>query len=171
MKEILLRKSIRSFESKKIEKEKIEQILLAAMSAPSANNLQLWEFIVVDDVRLLEKIGDMSPYAKCAKNAPLAIVVLVKEQGEKGLSRWYSCDTSAATQNILTEATYLGLGSVWLGVDPDGERKNYLRTLLNIPDSVHPCSVVLLGYSKNELLRENPKEYKVEKIHFNKFRN
>jgi nitroreductase len=62
MKEILNRRSIRVFEEKTVEREKIERMLRAAMQAPYAHNFQPWEFIVVKDKEKRKAIADLSIY-------------------------------------------------------------------------------------------------------------
>lgn len=58
-------------------------------------------------------------------------------------------DMSAATQNILLEATYLGLGAVWIGIAPIEDRMNYLREILELDDNIQPFCLIPLGYSKD----------------------
>ena len=72
---IATRTSIRNYEARKVEKEKIEKILRAAMAAPTAMNKQPWHFVVVDKRDVLDALAEVNPYAKMLKKAPLAIVV------------------------------------------------------------------------------------------------
>ena len=65
MNEIFHRTSIRRYLDKPVENEKIEKLLQAAMAAPSAGNQQPWEFYVVKDTAILEKLSNTSPYASC----------------------------------------------------------------------------------------------------------
>ena len=61
------RRSVRRFEDREVGAEQIEQLLAAAMMAPSARNGQPWRFIVVDDRRLLATIAEMNPNAAMAE--------------------------------------------------------------------------------------------------------
>ena len=70
MNSIFHRVSIRKFQDKPVEPEKIETLLRAAMAAPSARNQQPWEFYVVTNKDLIQKLSTVSPYAGCAKDAP-----------------------------------------------------------------------------------------------------
>lgn len=70
------RVSVRNYTSKSVEKDKIDNMLKAAMSAPSAVNKQPWAFVVISDRKLLDQIGDSLPNSKMIKNAQLAIAVL-----------------------------------------------------------------------------------------------
>ena len=72
---ILQRTSVRSYEDRPVEKEKIEKLLRAGMAAPTAVNKQPWHFIVVTDKDQLQKLAEANPNAGMAAKAPLAIVV------------------------------------------------------------------------------------------------
>lgn len=68
---ILQRTSVRSYEDRPVEKEKIEKLLRAGMAAPTAVNKQPWHFIVVTDKNQLEKLAEANPNAGMAAKAPL----------------------------------------------------------------------------------------------------
>ncbi|MCF7925706.1 MAG: nitroreductase family protein [Candidatus Izimaplasma sp.] len=140
---VLKRKSIRKYTNKVIEDEKIQELLKAAMQAPSANNQQPWEFIVVDDQALLTKLSEASPGAWMLKNVTKAIVVVMKETEKSPVMAPQDCAT--ATQNILLRATELGLGGVWIGVYPKQERYTYIEAQLKITKG-HAFSMIALGY-------------------------
>ena len=147
--EIINRRSVRSYRSDAVSEEQIEQVLRAAMAAPSAGNQQPWEFIVVTDRSLLTKITEVHPHSKMLLEAPAAIVVCGNLSREKHADYWVQ-DCSAAVQNMLLEATHRGLGSVWLGVYPRQDRVAGVKKLFNLPESVIPFAVVALGYAKEQ---------------------
>ena len=72
---IMARKSVRSYTSRPVEKEKVDIMLKAAMAAPSAVNKQPWSFIVIDDKEVLNHLAQVLPYAKMTAEAPEDIVV------------------------------------------------------------------------------------------------
>lgn len=111
MKAIFNRASVRSFDGRKVEPEKIELLMKAAMAAPSACNQQPWEFVVITDPATLGKLAECSPYAGCIRQAPLGIAVCMRTEGLPAPS-YTQIDASAATENILLEAVHLGLGTV-----------------------------------------------------------
>lgn len=128
---IFTRRSIRSFiKEKKVEYEKVDIILHAAMQAPSACNKQPWEFLVLDDKKIIDSIAPIDKHYVLAAKAPLVVIVLGNEKttyrGENGLA-WYPQDLSASIQNMLLQAAELGLGSVWIGTYPDEKRINGLK--------------------------------------------
>jgi len=149
MQEIINRRSIRSYRDEAVTEEQVEQILRAAMAAPSAGNQQPWEFVVVTDRALLVKISEVHPHAKMLLEAPAAILVCGDTNREKHADFWVQ-DCSAAVQNMLLEATHQALGSVWLGVYPRQDRVDGLKKLFNLPKSVIPFAVVALGYATNQ---------------------
>ena len=137
------RRSVRRYEEgKTVEHEKIVTMLKAAMAAPSACNLQPWEFIVVTEEEGLNQLKDCIDRENGRSyNAPAAFVVC----GNTSYLPWEgtgAMDCSAAIENILLAATALELGAVWIGaVDGDA-----VRGLLDIPDHVAVISVVFFGY-------------------------
>ena len=147
--EIINRRSIRSYKSDAVTDEQIEQVLRAAMAAPSAGNQQPWEFIIVTDRTLLTKITEIHPHSKMLLEAPAAIVVCGNMTREKHAEFWVQ-DCSASVQNMLLEATHQGLGTVWLGVHPRRDRVDGLKKLFKLPESVIPFAVIALGYAKEQ---------------------
>lgn len=157
------RNSIRKYTSQKIEEEKIKALLTSAMQSPSAKNQQPWEFIVVDDTKLLKRMSEASKGSWPLSSAPLAIVTIMKPTDK---SPHYAVqDMSAATQNILLEATLQGLGGVWIGCYPLEERTSLIKSVLQIPAPYEPFSVIAIGYPDEE--REITIRYTQDRVHRN----
>jgi nitroreductase len=148
MEEIFKRMSIRSYEDTPVEDKKIEMLLRAAMAAPSAGNQQPWEFYVVRDRRIIEGLAQCSPYANCARNAPVAIVACYSKKRLR-FKAFADVDMSAAVENILLEAVTQDLGAVWLGVAPIRIRMQFVKRLMGLPDEVMPFAIIPVGYAKN----------------------
>lgn len=168
---IFTRRSIRSFiKEKKVEQEKVDILLRAAQQAPSACNKQLWEFLVLDDEKIIDSIAPIDKHYVLAAKAPLVIIVLGNEKtsyrGENGLA-WYPQDLSASIQNILLQAAELGLGSVWIGTYPDEKRINGLKKHFNMPEHITPFAVIAVGYSEDK--HKFVDRYDSSKIHYNKY--
>ncbi len=149
MNAIFTRRSVRQFLDKTVEQEKVEKLLRAAMQAPSGNNQQPWEFLVVRGRDNLATLSKYNQYASCLNNADLAIIVL-GDKNRMTLPELWEQDLGAATQNIELQAVELGLGSVWLGTAPDKTKMNFINDLYNLSDNLMPYSVVAVGYPKNE---------------------
>lgn len=163
---IMTRTSIRSYQDKPVEEAKIEQILRAAMAAPSAGNKQPWKFIVVRDRNLLSQISANLHTIRMAEKAPMAIVVcgdLNNTFPEDGRDYWVE-DTSAASENILLAAHSLGLGAVWCGIYPMRERGAFMQKLLRLPENIVPLNVVPIGYPAEDPLPKD--KWKPENIHY-----
>ncbi len=164
---ILNRKSVRNYvKGKEVTDEQIEKILKAGMAAPSARNLQPWEFIVVKDRKILDALAEKSPHGKMLSDASLAIVVAGNLNIE-GVSDFWIQDTSAVTQNILLEVEALGLGAVWIGGYPKEDRANMIKKELKLPENIIPLNIISIGYPTG---KDQPKDkWKPEKIHYNKY--
>lgn len=141
---LFARRSIRKFVEGEISSQQVEELLRAAMVAPSAGNAQPWHFMVIRDRGMLERIPDIHPNASMACDAQLAIMVCADPSLEKYSGRW-PLDCSAATQNILLAATSMGLGSVWVGVYPDEQRMDQMRELCGIPATISPFALIPIG--------------------------
>jgi nitroreductase len=163
---ILSRRSIRAYTDEPVTEEQIEQLLRAAMSAPSANNEQPWQFVVIDDRELLDTIPDeVHPYSKMLKEAPVAILVCGEPRRQHHAGYWEQ-DCAAATQNLLLAAHSLGLGAVWLGVHPREKRVNGMRELLNLPGYLVPFALISIGHPAEEFPPSN--RYDPERVHRNR---
>ena len=163
---IFTRRSIRKYKTMPVQQQDVQQILKAAMYAPTANNTQSCQFIVIDERSQLDAIAKVHPYAQMLKKAPLAIIVC----GDRNLEKedfYLSINGSAATQNILLAAHALGLGSVWLGVYGRPKRMDDIARLFNLPENIVPISAIAIGYPDEEKTAEN--RYKEDKIHLNKW--
>jgi len=147
---ILGRRSIRVFENKKVEPEKVDILLECAFAAPSSKNVQPCHLMVIDDASLLEKIGTVHARTKMAAGAPLAIGVCVdvaKYEKEQNLTdgTWME-DSSCAMENILIAARSLGLEGVWMQIVNRPEREEGVSRLLNLPEGVKLFALAILGY-------------------------
>lgn len=162
MKEIFHRTSIRSYLDKPVEDDKIEKMLRAAMTAPSAGNQQPWEFYVVKDKAVLKKLSLTSPYAGCTAKAPLAFVACYRTNCDK--PPFAHIDLSASVENLLLEADALELGAVWIGIAPIQERMDAIHTLLDMPENLVAFAIIACGYPKNVRPQEN--RFDPERVHF-----
>ncbi len=159
---MLNRKSVRKYSNKPVEQDKIDLIVKSAMSAPSAKNLQPWEFLVVTDKNLLKQIAKYIPNASYSKKSQFAIIVC----GDKNVSeKFWVQDCSAATENILLAVESLDLGAVWCAVYPYEDKVEKIQKLFKLPDNIVPLNVIPVGYPKK---KETPKQkYNPKKVHTN----
>lgn len=161
---IFARRSIRSYQERPVEMEKIDVLLKAAMAAPSAMNIKPWEFIIVTDAQKLSDIRGALIFGKF--NAPLAILVCGNTSFFKHplASRFWVQDCSAATENILLAAVELGLGTVWCGVHPIHNFTKQISDILELPDHVKPLNVIYVGYPAEE--KPARTQYNPQRVHW-----
>ena len=166
---ILSRRSIRSYEAKPVEREKIDLILQCGQFAPSGMNRQPWHFTVVTNRKLLDEISNANreillrspdegtrfraqdPNFDSFRGAPMAIIVSGDPSGRNTMG-----DCANAIENMALAATALGLGSCYLASfklameQPEGA---FLLEKLMIPQGYIPMFALSLGYG-NEVLGE-----------------
>lgn len=148
MKEIKIRRSIRTFiEDKKVSRESIERLLRAAMQAPSAMNRKPWCFMVIDDEEVIQKLINHPAFIGRIKEAKAFILVMANL--DKATCKLYHQDLAASTENILLEATHLGIGSYWIGVYETDTRLDVIKEIFNLPTNIEPFSLIALGYPKS----------------------
>ena len=160
------RRSIRKYRDRPVPAEMIEEMLRAAMFAPSARNFRSWQFIVVDERKKLDDLSEIHPYAKMLKQASLALLVCgdISIEPEDGYN---AINCSAATQNILLAAHELGLGTCWLGLFPRKPRMDDVSKYFNLPEHIMPVNLIAVGWPAEQ--KSRPDRFEKEKIHLNEW--
>lgn len=156
------RRSVRKYLDKPISKDILKQLVDAGRLAPTARNDQPWEFIVVTERELLQKVGGATDYGKFVRNAVACIVVCCQE------TKYFLEDGSAATENIILAAESFGIGSCWVA----GHKKAYcaeVKKILNIPDNLIVISLISLGYPDPLEKTSRQKKGLDEVLHWEKF--
>ena len=163
---IFNRRSVRKYRDERVHDELIENLLKAAMQAPSACNAQPWEFIVVSKKEDKKAISKMHKFATPAREASHLIITL-GNLNESKVHGMIEQDLGACNENILLQATHEGLGAVWLGFHPIEDRTLKLKEYLNIPDYCIPFSVICVGWPERD--GEVKIRYDKSKVHFDRF--
>jgi len=135
------RRSIRKYTAEPVGSEDVETLLEAAMAAPSADNLQPWEFVVVQDARLRQQLAQTHPWSTMCATAPVVFVVCAAERRS---AHWIE-DASAATENLLLAAAGRDLGAVWVGIYPNARYEKHVRGVLGIPNDLRVLCLVPVG--------------------------
>ena len=162
MEEIFKRRSIRHYLDKPVEEEKINEILKAAMASPSAKNERPWEFYVIANKEILLKLSTATPYAHPISEAPLGIAMFTRK--DTACPCFQDIDCGIASENILLEATHLGLGAVMIGVAPTEERERAVEEILQAPASLRAFALFSIGYPAYE---PKPREtFEPDRIHY-----
>lgn len=166
METLLNRRSIRNYKPVDIPSGLINELLKAAMYAPSASNQQPWHFVVISDRKVLDEIPKFHPYASMTAKCPSAIVICADTRQLIHPDFWVQ-DCSAATENLLLAAHAKGLGAVWVGLYPREERKEPFRKLLGLPEGIEPFSLIPIGVPAEQA--DQPNRFLVERIHLGKW--
>lgn len=167
------RRSIRKYKSDKIEKEKIDKMLKAALLSPSSRNKKPWEFIVVDDEKIINQLSNAKVSGSSfVKDAPLAIVIIA----DKTKTEAWIEDTSIAAIIIQLEAEELGLGSCWIQIRDRKHNENimsedYLKDIINIPNNYRAEAIISIGYPDENKKSYDDSDCDFDKVHWNKFKD
>ena len=161
---LLKRRSVRKFTDEPVSEEDVLKLLHAGMSGPSACNRTPWEFFVVTNPEILEKLRKAARYSKI--KAPLAIVVCgnLSKALPLQLSPFWIQDCSAATENILLKATDLGLGAVWCGVHPMKRAEKNVSEALSLSEKLVPLNIIHIGHPAE--FPEPRDQFNEKKVHY-----
>ena len=168
---LIKRRSIRKYKNKKVEQEKIKKIIQAALLSPSSQANYPWQFIVIDDKKLLSQLSFSKMHGSAfLSNAPLGIVVTA-DQNQSDV--WIE-DTSIASTFIMLTAHWLGLGSCWIQIrkrmhSETKTAEEYTRGILKIPENINVLSIIALGYPDEEKIPKNENELLYERVFYNSF--
>ncbi len=165
------RRSKRKFTTQKVEPDKVEALMKAALMSPTGKRKNHWDFIFVETPETLVKLSECKPHgAKLIAGAPLAVVVI----GDPQQSDTWVEDCSIASVILQLQAEALVLGSCWVQVhnrehDEATMADTYIKTLLGIPDSRAVLSVIAMGYPDETKKPFDLSELMQEKIHRERF--
>jgi len=150
MQSIANRRSIRKYLDIPVEKEKIFAMLNAARWAPSADNLQPWRFIVLQENKaLMGKVAALSVYESWLKTASCFILVYLDTNTIT--KKLFNCDLKhkqaigAALQNMMLVGYEMGLGTCWIGEIL--KREVELNALVEAPHNLELMAMISIGYS------------------------
>lgn len=145
---IKTRRSIRAFTNEEVSEEEVRKLIDAARHAPSAGNIQPWEFVIVRDPERKHRLAVAALNETFIEEAPVVIVVCANEvqsglgYGARGIALYCLQDTAAATQNMLLAACALGLGTCWVGAFYEED----VRKVVKVPKGVRPVAIVPVGH-------------------------
>lgn len=158
MANILQRKSVRTYTDDTIPAQVMENLLRAAMAAPSGRNLQPWSFVVLTDKSQYDSIFANNFNLPMFK-ASAAIVVVCADTTAlmpprdnhnadpvRQPNHLWRDDMGAVTENLLLAAEAHGLGACWTACYPYPDRMEPVKRLLGLPATVLPYCVVPIGY-------------------------
>ncbi len=136
---IRTRRTIRQWTDRPVSEEIVKELLECALWAPSACNMQLWDFVVVTDKATREALADAVPFAD---KAQVLIFICYNTRFSEG-SYANIQSASASVMNMLLRAHSLGLGGFWQATIHDRQK---LRETIGLPKDVDVLSTTLFGY-------------------------
>lgn len=140
------RRSIRAYESDKIEDDKLDYILQAFRKAPSAKNLQPWKLIVVKNKHKREDLATACNNQSFISEAPVVIAACAKEEEAYGVMGGYmssyTVDIAIAMEHLILAATEQGLGTCWIGAF----KENLVKGILGVPENIRVVALTPVGY-------------------------
>lgn len=143
------RHSVRSFQDKSVEEEKLEEILEAANSAPSAGNLKAREIIVVKDSETKKALAKAALGQDFIAEAPIALVFFAlpeksgRKYGERGRDLYSVQDATISASFVWLQAVGLDLSCCWVGAFDNEE----VKEILKVPQDWQPIAILPVGYS------------------------
>ncbi len=149
---ILERRSIRKFKKEPVPKATVGRIIDAARWAPSAGNIQPWQFYVVYNDKKKQELAAAASNQKFVAEAPVVIVVCTQPEmtgaryRERGRNLYAIQDSAAAIQNILLAVNGYGLGSCWVGAFED----TLVVEALELPRGTSPVAILPIGFPAEE---------------------
>jgi nitroreductase len=164
---LIERHSIRRYTEQPLDQEDVKTILEAALLAPSSKSSRPWNFVVVEDKAVLQRLSECKQFgAKPVAGAALAVVVVA----DPAVSDMFVEDASIAAVLMQVQAADLGIGSCWIQVREryaeDGEpAENNVRDILGIPDSLVVECIMTFGYKNEERKPVDPSKLLWEKVH------
>ena len=165
------RRSIRKYQDKPVEREKIEKILQAALMSPAGKRLNPWEFVVVEDREVLKQMSACRTYgSQLLEGSPLGIVICADSE----LSDTWQFDSAITAMNMMLEASDLGLGSCWVQIYNRASEANIsaevmVRRLLDIPEKMSVVCVISIGYINEERKPYDFAKLPYQKIHYGNY--
>jgi len=142
------RRSVRAFTNEQVSDKEVMKLIDAARWAPSAGNIQPWEFVVVRNPEIKRGLSAAALNQTFIEEAPVVIVVCANQllsgrgYGSRGVDLYCLQDTAAATQNMLLTAHALELATCWIGAFQEEEA----RKVLKIPNGVRPVAIIPVGH-------------------------
>ena len=172
------RRSIRRYLDKPVEREKILTCIEAARLAPSADNVQPWRFLIIDDPKLKAQyakkvFSGIYSISNFAKKAPVLILILARLDiianriGKQIQNiQFYLLDIGIAGEHVVLQAQELGLRTCWIG----WFNIRRARKLLKIPRKYKIVSMLAMGYSEKRPSKEKKRKKLEEIAWFNKIK-
>ena len=138
------RRSIRAYQNRDVEEDKLKRILEAARIAPSAGNIQPWRFVAIrkDEVKQKLKAAYARPWFWTAPVVICACGIMSEAWKRSDGKTYLDVDVAIAMDHLILAATAEGLGTCWIGAFDPTE----VKRILHLPAGIEPIALTPLGY-------------------------
>ncbi len=156
---IARRASCRAYKPDPVSDEAVTELVHAALCAPSANNARPYHVIVVRDAEKRAAFAKVHQWAGFCAQSPVVLVIC--GDAEKA-SHWWIEDCCAAIENVLIQATAMGLGTCWVGIrgnpewGPEYDREGDVRRICSTPDAIRVEGLISVGWPATDLHTQGP---------------
>jgi nitroreductase len=153
------RRSERHFKPDPVPDDTVRRIVDCGLKAPSAGNMQPWQFLIVKRPELRADLSKAAFGQKFVQDAPVVIVVLADpgrsagRYGDRGSDLYCIQDTAAAVQNMLLAVVAFGLGACWVGAFDEAAASRALE----LPEHLRPVAMIPIGYPKERPTPRRPR--------------
>ena len=164
------RRSVRKYKNDSISKSDITEVLNAAIQAPSAGNVQDWEFLIIQKTEVKKQLQGAALGQEFVSEAPIIIVVcsdldrIKNAYGERGKNLYSIQDTAAAIQNLMLAACDKGIGTCWVGAFSEEN----VKKILDLPANIRPVAMITMGYP-NDISNKSKRKNLDSVIHWDKW--
>ena len=165
------RRSVKQYTPQEVEQDKIDGIIEAGLRAPSGRAIRPWEFVVVRERGLLDKLSIAKPAgAEFLKDAAVAVVVCA----DPSKSHIWIEDCAIVAVTMQYAAHSMGLGSRWSHMrdntfNDQKSSRDYIAEILGLPDHLEVECIIAMGYAAEEMLPYPKKELAFDKINYDRY--
>ncbi len=175
--QLMQRKSVRSFTDQDIEETIVQEILQAAVQAPTAGNQQLYTILRISDPEILQKLADSCDHQPFIAEGKLVLLFCADCLKWYDAYKYAGCeprhpgagdlllavdDAMVAAQNAVVAAHSYGIGSCYIG--DIMENMEEVRDFLSLPEYVFPATLLVFGYP-TEQQKNRPKPERMDLQH------
>jgi len=158
--------SVRKFQQRPIEREKIDLCVEAARLAPSAENVQPWRFVIIDERDKIEEFceaafGGIYRFSRFASGAAAIAVIAARPDvfaNKLGTrvqgTQYYLIDVGIAGEHFVLQAAEQGIGTCWIGWFNEKKARRYLK----LARGHRVAALIAMGYSDQERKRPRPRK-------------
>lgn len=167
---IINRRSVREYDlTKKIGYNTLLELCKAAEAAPTARNQRSREYIIIEDEKIIEELSKVSKGSMILSKCNTVIAVIGRNKEEISTPHMQDQDLACAVENILIEATDLGLGSCYIGIHPLEDRVTACNEILGVSGGAYTFALVALGYPKDTEVFYDKNKFSDDLVHHNRY--